>query len=199
MCVGRQNVAVCLVMLVCEIMQTYFSVYSQNLEPSKKSTLYTYVLVDLHYYTDFIYSHNYDDLGDVKYFPMLGSQNNVQKSQSPPSDAQNQEPHIKRNTEYDFPAFTTFEQQPQVTDSFNLLTANGTTHDAPSSNPQSSDPPADPLYDPVTLEPAAQLDRGSKSPVVEYDKLVHSPTPQGIHINCKYYLLYLISLYIFTF
>ena len=45
---------------------------------------------------------------------------------------------------------------------------------------------ADPLYGPVTLEPAAQPNGGSKSPVVEYDKLVHLPTPQVIHINCKY-------------
>ena len=116
---------------------------------------------------------------------MLDSQSNMQKSQSPPNDNddndQNQETHIKKTLEYDFPIFTSVEQNPQVVASHdNLISANGTTYDTPDGvlNPmsQSNDPPVDPLYDPVTLESAA----APKSPVEQYDKLVHSPTPQGM-------------------
>jgi len=128
-----------------------------------------------------MYSNNYDDLGDVKYFPMLDSQSNMQNGQSPPNDTQNQESHIKKTPEYDFPAFTSFEQKPQVTHD-----ASDTTYDTPgevlNSKSRSNGPTVDPLYDPVTLESVAQSDGGPKSPVVEYDKLVHSPTPQGSYV-----------------
>ena len=133
-------------------------------------------------------SNNYDDLGDVKYFPMLDSQNNMQKSQSPPDDTQNQESHIKKAPEYEFPVFTSVEQNPQVPASYDLLSASDAKYDSPDGvlNPKSqyNDPPVDPLYDPVILESAAQSD-GPKSPVAEYDKLMHSPTPQGMHATVE--------------
>lgn len=137
-------------------------------------------------------SNNYDDLGDVKYFPML----DPQKSQSPPDDTQNQETHIKKAPEYDLPVFTSVEHNPQVIASYDLLSANDTKYDTPDGilnppNSQPSDPPADPLYDPVTLESAAQPNGAPKSPVVEYDKLIHSPTPQGTLYLCCTLVLFL--------
>ena len=132
----------------------------------------------------FVHSNNYDDLGDVKYFPMLNSQNNMQKSQSPPDDAQNQESHIKKAPGYEFPVFTSVEQNPQVTAGYDSLGRNDPEYDNPNGilkpKSQSNDSPVDPLYNPVTLESAAQPD-SPKSPVVEYDRLMHSPTPQGTH------------------
>ena len=132
----------------------------------------------------FVHSNNYDDLGDVKYFPMLNSQNNMQKSQSPPDDAQNQESHIKKAPGYEFPVFTSVEQNPQVTAGYDSLGRNDPEYDNPNGilkpKSQSNDSPVDPLYNPVTLESAAQPN-SPKSPVVEYDRLMHSPTPQGTH------------------
>lgn len=143
------------------------------------SLLYTYY----RYALFFLYSNNYDDLGDVKYFPMLDSQSNMQKSQSPPNDTHNQESHVTKQSEYDFPVFTSVEQNPQV-GNYDSLSPNDAKYDTPDGilNPksESNDPPVDPLYDPLTLESAAQPDGAPKSPVVEYDRLMHSPTPQGI-------------------
>ena len=128
----------------------------------------------------FICSNNYDDLRDVKYFPMSDSQ----KSQSPPNDTQNQnqEPQVTKASEYDFPVFTSVEHNPQVT-GYDSLSAKTAKYDNPDGilnpNSQSDGPPVDNLYDPLTLESVVQSDDVPKSPVVEYDKLMHSPTPQG--------------------
>ena len=141
---------------------------------------------------------------------MLDSQNNIQKSQSPPDDIQNQESHIKKAPEYELPVFTSVEQNPQVAASYDVLAAEDVKYDNPDGilNPksQSNDPPVDPLYDPVTLESAPPRD-GPKSPVAEYDKLMHSPTPQGTYV-CMYvcilhcrvlYHSYMCMLYIANF
>ena len=79
--------------------------------------------------------------------------------------------------------FTSIEKTPVVA-SYNLLDASDTAYDTPDDalNPksESSSPPTDPLYDPVSMEEhILKSDNGPKSPVEEYDKLVHSPTPQG--------------------
>ncbi|XP_065896976.1 uncharacterized protein [Dysidea avara] len=127
--------------------------------------------------------NNYDDLGDVKYFPISESQSNIQKTQSS-SEIQNQEDLQRNKTpEYDLPVFTSIEKTPVVA-SYNLLDASDTAYDTPDDalNPksESSSPPTDPLYDPVSMEEhILKSDNGPKSPVEEYDKLVHSPTPQG--------------------
>ena len=115
---------------------------------------------------------------------MLDSQSNLQKSQSPPSDTQNQnqEAHVTKASEYDFPVFTSVEHNPQVT-GYDSLSAKDAKYDNPNGilNPtsQSNGPPVDNLYDPLTLESVTQPDDAPKSPVVDYDKLMHSPTPQG--------------------
>ena len=118
---------------------------------------------------------------------MLDSQSNMQKSESPPSDTQNQEPQITKASGYEFPVFTSVEQTPQITTSHDLLNANDPKYNSPDGvlNPktQSNDSPVDPLYDPLSLNSVAQRDDALRSPVVEYDKLNHSPTPQRMYIN----------------